>query len=98
MREVCRQNGILGGAGGASKARRPAVCTPEGLHVLALRTEHASGRSVVRTRAVTMESSVITAPERCAERAGAASDRVGRQEPVLPATNPEINGGSTNER
>lgn len=75
------------------------MCTPEGLHVLALRTEHASGRIVVRTRAVTMESSMITVPQQCAERAGgrhliASVDKT----PVLPATSPEINGGTTNER
>ena len=62
MQESCRQKGILGSAVGAYKARRPAVCTPEGLHVLALRTEHASGRSVVRTRAEIMAFSMVSNP------------------------------------
>lgn len=74
------------------------MCTPEGLHVLALRTEHASGRSVVRTRAEIMAFSMVVAPKRCTERVGAAPDRICRRELVLSATNSEINGGTSNER
>ena len=46
MREFRCPNRTVGGAGGASTARRPALRTPASWHILARRTEDASHNNV----------------------------------------------------
>ena len=74
MHEPCQPNRLVGGANGGHPTWHPALRSPVSLHVPALCTEHAWGRSVLRTRAEIMEFRLVSALQRCVKRVGSAPD------------------------
>ena len=86
MHESCQPNCLVGGANGGHTRWHPALRSPVSLHVPALCTEHAWGRSVLRTRAEIMESPLVSALQRCVKRSGRHLMRTGRPEIVLQDT------------
>ena len=74
MHESRQPNRLGGDANGGHATWHPALRSPVSLHVPALCTEHAWGRSVLQPRAEIMESPLVSALQRSVERVGSAPD------------------------